>query len=187
MSSTRPLRSIVLLVLAPSIACGGAAANQNLGTQAPTSAADPCAPRDTASGRESSSSRPATPTAARLRILHDEIQMLDAEIREWRRELKLDTSSPCGRDVPFVPCLGRNEENDGIAADETADVCRDTCTLTERICENADEICQGAHDAGDNAWARDKCVAARGSCRAATHRCCTCSRGGAAGSPPLIL
>lgn len=140
----------------------------------------------TASSQKASGHAPATITDD-LRSLHDEIQALDGEIREWSGELELAPGSPCGRDAPLVPCLPREPDSPNPPGSNRQSVCRDTCAIGERICENAEEICERAQRAEENSWAEEKCDAARGSCRAAKRRCESCDRGGDKGSPPFIL
>lgn len=187
MAATRSIGPIWLLLLAPSLACGGAAANDARRGPAPVSSLTPDQARPRTASRSPAPENDSAASHGDLQALHDEIQTLDGEIRVWSRELALAPGSPCGRDAPLVPCLPREPDSPGAPESDQRSACRDVCETGERICENAEEICERAQRAGESSWAEEKCDAAKDSCRAATRRCDDCGQNGNKGSPPFIL
>lgn len=55
------------------------------------------------------------------------------------------------------------------------DVCRDSCRLSDSICDNSGRICRIATDlGGGDAYANEKCAGGRASCETARAKCCGC-------------
>jgi len=55
------------------------------------------------------------------------------------------------------------------------DVCRDSCRLSDSICDSSGRICRIATDlGGGDAYANEKCASGKASCDAARTRCCGC-------------
>jgi hypothetical protein len=55
------------------------------------------------------------------------------------------------------------------------DVCRDTCQLSDSICDSSGRICRIATElGGGDAYANEKCASGKASCDAARTRCCGC-------------
>ena len=56
-----------------------------------------------------------------------------------------------------------------------AELCRDSCRLSDSICESSGRICRIASDlGGGDAYANEKCVSGKASCDAARAKCCGC-------------
>ena len=118
-------------------------------------------------------SRPAAvPARSDLRT---EIAALWTQIRDWRREARMDVEperdsvlAMRGRPVRAAAAV--------CTAPEAPAVCADVCDLADAICDNAERICDIAAQLGDDPWAKDKCDSAKASCREAKERCCTCER-----------
>jgi len=55
------------------------------------------------------------------------------------------------------------------------DVCRDSCRLSDSICDSSGRICRIAGElGGGDAYANEKCASGRASCDAARTKCCGC-------------
>jgi hypothetical protein len=109
----------------------------------------------------------------------NEIAILWAQIRDWRREAHMPLDPP----HVFEIQLARTPVKDAkrVCADdhEVPKTCDDVCNLSDAICDNAETICKIAGELGaDDTFAQDKCTSAKASCREAQQRCCDCSGGG---------
>jgi len=56
-----------------------------------------------------------------------------------------------------------------------SDTCRQTCTLSDSICDNSQKICQLAQSLPGDTWAAGKCDAGRATCESAHAKCCSCT------------
>lgn len=56
-----------------------------------------------------------------------------------------------------------------------AQVCTDTCKLSDSICDSAVKICTIAKELGSDTWANEKCTSGTSSCETAQGKCCGCS------------
>jgi hypothetical protein len=55
------------------------------------------------------------------------------------------------------------------------DACRDSCQLSDAICDGSGRICRIAADlGGGDAYANEKCASGKASCGAARTKCCGC-------------
>ncbi len=107
-----------------------------------------------------------------------EISMLWGQIRTWRRDAGLRGVEPPRRAI--LEMRGKPVATAGQVCaapiEPRTQVCRDTCSLADAICENATQICQVADDLDGDPWADDKCSSAKASCREARQACCGCFR-----------
>ena len=113
----------------------------------------------------------------------NEILMLDGRILDWRREMGLEPT-PRQTVVQFF----YDAPDRHIAApvsQRVPELCRDTCTLADYICDAADNICRIADDLKDDDWARRKCANSKASCVEARQKCTTCSRKAEPQSAPV--
>ena len=108
--------------------------------------------------------------------LENEITSLWTQIRDWRREAKMDLE-PVPNDLITVRGRGVQQiRRMCTAAHEVPARCNTVCDLGTAICDNAEAICQIADELGkDDEYAQGKCASAKASCREANDRCCTCS------------
>ena len=117
---------------------------------------------------------PATaPTVLQVDPRKDEITERWSEIRLWRVEMKLAADplliQPYYGAIPELrQCRDEREP--------TTEVCQDTCSLKDAICDNAEKICRIANDLGNDSWAEGKCESAKASCKEATTKCCECTK-----------
>ena len=108
---------------------------------------------------------------------HNEITALWTQIRDWRREAKMDLDP-----TPQMMSLLRTKTAKDAGkvcteAQQEPPTCGDICSLADAICDNAEAICDLADDLGkDDAFAQEKCTSAKASCREAKQRCCNCSK-----------
>ncbi len=113
-----------------------------------------------------------SPPAAPHETERAEILMLDGRILDWRREMGLEPTPRENWVQIFYDAPGKH------IAQSTAPVpelCRDTCTLADYICDAAENICRIADDLKDDDWARRKCANSKASCVEARQKCTTCS------------
>jgi hypothetical protein len=109
----------------------------------------------------------------------NEVAILWAQIRDWRREAHM----PLDPSHAFELQLARTPVKDAkrVCPDnhEVPKTCDDVCNLSDAICDNAETICKLADELGkDDTFAQDKCTSAKASCREAQQRCCDCSGDG---------
>jgi len=123
---------------------------------------------------------PGAPARTDLRA---EITALWTQIRDWRREARMDVEPE--RDA-VVALRGRSVRAAAAVCSSTQPrgACMDVCDLADAICDNAESICSIASQLGDDPWAKDKCDNAKASCREAKQRCCTCERDTPASADP---
>ncbi len=101
----------------------------------------------------------------------NEITVLWAQIRDWRREAHLDVE-PRREDVIAIYNTPMKSAEPVCSADHSVpSTCSDVCSLADAICDNAEQICILADDLKDQ-WSADKCASAKASCREAKQRCC---------------
>jgi hypothetical protein len=118
--------------------------------------------------------RPHTRTDTRLPKLN-EITALWAQIRDWRREARMDLDPA---PLTMHQWRGRTALEAARVCAESLRVpprCSDVCSLGDAICDNAERICTLADELGNDQLAQEKCTSAKASCREAKQRCCTCS------------
>lgn len=107
---------------------------------------------------------------------HHEITALWAQIRDWRREAKMDLDP-----TPQMMSLLRSKTAKDAGrvcteAQQEPPTCSDICSLADAICDNAERICDIADELGkDDTFSQEKCTSAKASCREAKQRCCGCS------------
>ena len=104
----------------------------------------------------------------------NEILMLDGRILDWRREMGLEPSPRENWVQLFYESPGKHIT--APSSNQVPELCRDTCTLADYICDAADNICRIADDLKDDDWARRKCANSKASCVEARQKCTTCSR-----------
>ena len=109
----------------------------------------------------------------------NEITVLWAQIRDWRREGGMEVEP----DDQAVVAMSRMSVSTAakvcVLSRAPKGACGDVCDLGDAICDNAESICAIA-DELDDPWAREKCDSAKASCREAQQRCCRCDKD----SPP---
>jgi hypothetical protein len=108
-----------------------------------------------------------------------EITALWTQIRDWRREARMDLDPS----TQTVFQLERHTVKDAARVcsegHKVPQSCDDVCNLADAICDNAEAICTIADELGkDDDFAQDKCSSAKGSCREAKQKCCGCSADG---------
>jgi hypothetical protein len=107
--------------------------------------------------------------------LRAELTALWTQIRDWRREARMDVE-PERDSVLAMKSRSVRAAAAVCPATQPPPVCVDICDLADAICDNAESICDIAGQLGDDPWAKDKCDNAKASCREAKQRCCTCER-----------
>ena len=108
----------------------------------------------------------------------NEITTLWTQIREWRREAKLDLDPSPTELMQVQRATVVDAKRVCVAAREIPPACNDVCDLGTSICDNAETICKIADELGkQDTFAQDKCTSAKASCREAEQRCCKCSQG----------
>jgi hypothetical protein len=112
------------------------------------------------------------------------------EIDELSRKIDADLAA-MGLPRPAVPmaaCVqppcGAEALSSGARPTHTAEpdcrpgggeVCRDSCQLSDSICDNSGRICRIAGElGGGDAYANEKCASGKASCDAARTKCCGC-------------
>lgn len=110
---------------------------------------------------------------------HDpDIAALDREIDE--AFAKMQVARPAARPGQ-VPDLTMSAKVNITAAEDpeckrgTGDVCTQSCTLADSICNNAKRICDIASKLENDAWANERCTNSTESCRVAHQKCCGCN------------
>ena len=106
----------------------------------------------------------------------DEITVLWAKIRDWRREAHMNLD-PSPQSV-FQLRLRSVVEAKSVcpASHKVPQTCNEVCNLSDDICDNAETICKIADELGkDDDYAQEKCSSAKASCREAKQKCCNCS------------
>ena len=101
----------------------------------------------------------------------DEITNLWMQIRGWRIELRMSADPLLVQ--PYYPAIPAIREC-RAEREPTTELCQDTCSLKDGICDNAEDICRIANDLGNDPWAESKCESAKASCKEATEKCCKC-------------
>ena len=106
----------------------------------------------------------------------NEITALWTQIRDWRREAKmdLDPSQSMLNQIRFQSV--KDAERVCVDNHKVPKTCSDVCDLSDAICDNAEAICNIADELGkDDDYAQGKCTDAKASCREAKQKCCGCS------------
>lgn len=109
----------------------------------------------------------------------EEVQDLWMQIRDWRvaNGMSADPGEPAPPSA--VPKLRKCS----VEREPTTEVCQDTCSLKDAICDNAERICDIAGELGNDPWANEKCKSGKASCQEATEKCCECTAREAATVP----
>jgi hypothetical protein len=166
------MKAVIGLVLgaacAAVIACGGS----KKAAQAPSAVTVPAAVGAEPTGAMA-------PDDPRARI-----EQLDQAITADLAKLELDRPAvpptaciqpPCDTEATAAAAARPPTAADPTCTPGQSTVCKDTCTLSDSICDNAGKICEIAQDLGGNdAWANEKCASGIASCDAARKRCCGC-------------
>jgi len=104
-----------------------------------------------------------------------EILALWTQIRDWRREAKMELD-------PSPQTMDQMEHRSPKEAERVCPdghkvppSCNDVCSLSDAICDNAENICNIADELKGDDWAQGKCTSAKASCREAKQKCCNCS------------
>jgi hypothetical protein len=108
----------------------------------------------------------------------NEITALWTQIRDWRREGKMEVEPPTAL-VQFVRDKTVRQAQSVCPTHVPPPSCSEICDLAGAICDNAESICEIADELAGDAWAREKCDSAKASCKEATQRCCDCEPLGA--------
>jgi hypothetical protein len=107
----------------------------------------------------------------------NEITALWTQIRDWRREAKMDLEPTRNDVVQWLPRPVAEAKRVCPEAHEVPKTCEDVCDLSTAICDNAEAICGIAAELGaQDDYAQEKCASGKASCREAKQRCCNCSR-----------
>ena len=108
-----------------------------------------------------------------------EIQLLWAQIRNWRQEAGLKGVEPPHSEIVKMHAEPATQaENICPEYGEPATPrCSDVCGIAEAICENADAICRIRSELPRDTWAQGKCWSAKASCKEARQECCQCKSG----------
>ena len=114
----------------------------------------------------------------------NEITALWTQIRDWRREAKMQLD-PTPKDLITAGPLTIPQAKQVCQANhDVPKPCNDVCNLADDICDNAERICQLADQLGrGDGYAQDKCTNAKASCREAEQNCCNCSANPPEASP----
>lgn len=105
----------------------------------------------------------------------NEITVLWAQIRDWRREAGMEVEPEESAVMAMSRMTVSTAAKACVLPRAPRPACSDVCDLGDAICDNAESICQIA-DELDDAWAREKCDSAKASCREAQQRCCRCDK-----------
>lgn len=103
----------------------------------------------------------------------NEITVLWAQIREWRREAGMHVEPDAAQVMAMSRMSVSSAARTCVPPSAPRGACGDVCSLGDAICDNAESICSIADELAD-AWAREKCDSAKASCREARERCCRC-------------
>jgi hypothetical protein len=103
----------------------------------------------------------------------NEITALWTQIRDWRREARMEVEPPAAMIQSIRGKTVRQAGN--VCPDHVPPpACTEICDLAGAICDNAENICGIAGELGGDPWAREKCDNAKASCKEAQQRCCDC-------------
>ncbi len=105
----------------------------------------------------------------------NEITVLWAQIRDWRREAGMDVEPEKSAVMAMSRMSVTTAARACVLPRAPRGACGDVCDLGDAICDNAENIC-GIAEELDDAWAREKCDSAKASCREAQERCCRCDK-----------
>jgi hypothetical protein len=105
----------------------------------------------------------------------NEITVLWAQIRDWRREAGMEVEPEEKAILAMSRMTVSSAAKACVLQRAPRPACSDVCDLGDAICDNAESIC-GIADELDDAWAREKCDSAKASCREAQQRCCRCDK-----------
>lgn len=107
---------------------------------------------------------------------HNEITALWTQIRDWRREAKMDLDPAPQMMLQLRSKSVVDAKRVCTEGHPVPPTCSDICSLADAICDNAEAICDIANELGkDDDFAQQKCTSAKASCREAKQRCCGCS------------
>ncbi len=132
-----------------------------------------------ASRKMSASAPPQSMAPADANVLGDdprkEIEALAAQIADARGKLGFDPAlAPAGTATPMTSGGAVPKSTDDTCKHGASEVCTDSCTLADSICDNAKKICDLAKKLPGDAWAAGKCDDADKSCSEAHGKCCGC-------------
>lgn len=105
----------------------------------------------------------------------DLVNQLWVQIRDWRREARMELDPPVGLERMFRSQSVTAAKAVCPESQPTVPACSDICSLATSICDNAETICQIADELGKDDPAQEKCTSAKASCREAKQRCCNCN------------
>ncbi|HEX7701464.1 MAG TPA: hypothetical protein VF403_12095 [Kofleriaceae bacterium] len=115
---------------------------------------------------------------------HNNITVMWAQIRDWRREAKMELDPKPSTLVQMEYKSVKDAERVCVDNHKVPTTCNDICGLADAICDNAEAICDIADELGkDDDYAQRKCTDAKASCREAKQKCCGCSAGPVAPEP----
>lgn len=81
---------------------------------------------------------------------------------------------PCGAEALSVQPRPAHAVDPGCRPGE-GDACRDSCRLSDSICDSSGRICRIASElGGGDAYANEKCASGKASCDASRTKCCGC-------------
>lgn len=113
-------------------------------------------------------------THARIAELDQEIDAELAKLELKRPDVPPNAcvQPPCGAEPLAAP---PNPTAAATCRPGPSDRCKDSCKLSDSICENAAKICELATLLGGNdAYANGKCASGKASCDVAGQSCCSC-------------
>ncbi len=149
-----------------------------------------CAIAIACGGSAKSSLAPAPTSAGRMPVAAGPEAGPRAELDELSRRIDADLAA-MGLPRPAAPATAciqppcdAEAMSAGAAPAHTADpackpaegdVCRDSCRLSDSICDSSGRICRIAADLGGaDAYANEKCASGKASCDASRTKCCGC-------------
>jgi len=105
----------------------------------------------------------------------DEIEQLARDLEAKRVELGLPTEPGCaGATCAQTPEPLALVQPTAECRPQT-ETCKQSCTLSDSICENSKKICDLAGQLAGDAWAAKKCTDGNTTCTAAKAKCCKCT------------
>lgn len=106
----------------------------------------------------------------------NEITALWTQIRDWRREAKMELDPSPSTLMQIRLKSVKDAERVCVDNHKVPKTCSDVCDLADAICDNAESICNIADELGkDDDYAQGKCTDAKASCREGKQKCCGCS------------
>ena len=123
---------------------------------------------------------PPPPEWQRRQSKMNEITALWAQIRDWRREARMDLDPSPATLFQWRDRTVREAARSCRDGHLVPKSCDEVCGLADAICDNAEAICGIADDLAKELGKQDelageKCSSSKASCREAKQRCCDCS------------